>query len=179
MILAACDLPVLERHELPAWEPGVGLIKSSDPGQNTPDTIWTDDFHLDISSSLMFDPDPDSDVLECLEVRVLQHFFSDLERASNTLRRDRSAGWFDDRGRICLHSVVAIALRFVASLLLLVALRLSTLGYTRNLTARYGDCIGVIGEPNGGRVEPCLWLDQLPFAGHFDDTVGVNPTITI
>ena len=79
---------MLEAHKLPAREPSVVLIVAPCAREHARDFVWTVDLDLDIASSLVVDPDPDSDVFQGFEIRVVQHLLCDFETARNAFGRD-------------------------------------------------------------------------------------------
>ena len=166
--------PVLERHELPPWEPRIRFVKSPLPRQDTHNPVWTGELHLDIPAALMLDPDSHSHMLQSLEIRILQHLRSHLESARNSIGCQERALRFGDRYGFWLRLACGRDLAVVAA-----ALRLR-LGIILSLLPTWirGRRVGE-GKIDGRRVEPSLRFDKWPRLCSFDEAASICSSIPI
>lgn len=152
---------MLQRHKFPARETTVRIIKPPLPAQDTNYPIGTGELHLNITPPLMVDPNPNSDMLQPLEVGVIKHRLSDFIRGDDTIFCNERSSGFDHRRRV--GSLFVSARGAVGSFILTFD----------DIGRRSGR------EINRWRVIPRLGLDDLPFFSSFNEQSCIKLSITV
>ena len=87
---------MLDTHKLPAGKSSCGFVKPPSPGQDAENTIRAKQLNLDITSSLVIDPDSSSHMLQSSKVGFFKHLLRHLECRFDTVDSDITAagGYF-------------------------------------------------------------------------------------